>query len=908
MHATEAIRPNSAPLFLATKVLPPRLRAGLIDRPRLVLLSEKAEYARLTVIKAPAGYGKTSLALTWLKRFSAGGALAAWLSLDADDDEPTRFFHHLARALHNACASVGASAISLTSEASLPQAQTVVATLINELIDVDEEVYLFVDDYHLIGQPVIHDAMSFFIANASSNVHVVICTRTDPPLPLARLGAANDLLEIDASTLRFNFDETQCFIEHECPGALQAASVKSLFARTEGWAAALRISTSALSRDEYKRDSDISVPTGASRPFAAYLEDMLRRLPADMVGFMLRTSILERLTAPLCEAVTGLDARQGLLDTIAARQLLLEPLDIEGRWFRYHHLMGDYLRRRLETQHRDELAELHRRACAWYAGQSLWTDAVKHAIAAGDTEKAVSLMGHCAMALVRKGDLLTLLGWQRQFPAALMRGQVKISLAIAWGLALAMRFDEALAMLDTIEADAGAGDEADNTRWECLGIRSVVAGLQDDAPRALALAQRCLARPSTDSWTTNAASNVARFGHWKAGNLEALYATPWIPDSIDEDQRNVFASVYRLCLLGHAEMQQMHFGFAERYFSESMQLAERYAGPKSISAALCAPMLAHIWYEQGRLDDAEALLVELMPAIDLAVLLDSVFIAYRVLVRIAIARSNLEQAHALLNQAQTLGYARDWNRLLAGVAVERTRLYLKEGRITEAAACVGQLEQLVAALMAAADPVSPEIETFRALAVGWLAMAQNRTEDAVGSLTSALHSVEERHGDYLALRLRTVLALIWLRGNEPARAVEVFRGVLNANTDIYRSILDQGPEVGPLLQAVRDDTRVTPQTKATVAYIDRLLDGWRALYGPAIKPAREIEYEPLSARERGILELIAQGQSNKEIARTLGIAPETVKTHVKNMFIKLAVDKRAQAVARAQAMGLVATV
>jgi LuxR family maltose regulon positive regulatory protein len=908
MHVIEATRLNRPPLFLATKVFPPRLPAGLIDRPRLLSLAGKAEYKRLTVIKAPAGFGKTSLALTWLDGLNASGAFVAWLSLDTEDDEPARFFHHLAQALRNACASVGASTVSLMGEASLVPAHSVVSTLINELVEVDDEVYLFVDDYHLISLPAIHDAMSYFIANAPSNVHVVVCTRTDPPLPLATLRARNDLLEIDALTLRFNLDETRSFVEHECPGGLGAARVRSLFASTEGWAAALRISASVLSRDECKADSDVSAPSGASRPFAAYLEDMLKRLPPDMVEFMLRTSILDRLTASLCEAVTGIAAQQGMLDTISARQLLLQPLDIEGRWFRYHHLMGEYLRRRLETRYRDEVKDLHRRACQWYAKEEQWTDAVKHAIAAGDTQDAVSLMGHCAMALVTKGDLITLLGWQRQFPAHLMRGQVKVTLAIAWGMALAMRFDEALAMLDEIERDVGTGssDAADNIRWECQGIRSVVAGLQDDAPRALAIAQACLDRPSTDSWTKNVVSNVVRFGHWKAGNLQALYATPWIPYSIEEDQRNVFASVYRLCLLGHAEMQQMHFALAERYFTDSMQLAERHSGPKSISAALCAPMIAQIWYEQGRLEEAEALLADLMPVIDLAVLLDSTLIAYRVLVRIAISRADPEQAYALLDRAQALGYARRWDRLIAGVLVERARLCLTEGRITEASACVVQLDQIVCSGCTAAEAVSPEIETYRALAVGWVAMAQNRTEEALGSLTGALRSVESRHGDYLALRLRTVLALVWLRANEQSRAVEIFREVLSANSGIYRSILDQGPEIGPLLHAVRDNTRSTLQTKETIAYIDRLLDGWRLLYEPAAGPRRDPEREPLSARERGIVELIARGQSNKEIARTLGIAPETVKTHVKNIFVKLDVDKRAHAVARAQSLGLVA--
>ncbi|OAJ55072.1 helix-turn-helix transcriptional regulator [Paraburkholderia ginsengiterrae] len=905
MLMTEVTPAKHPPLVLATKVLPPRLPSGLIDRPRLIRLAEQAESKRLTVIKAPAGFGKTSLALMWVNRLRANGTQVAWLSLDTEDDEPARLLHHLAQALQHACGNVGAAAIGLTTAASLVPAQAVAATLINELVDVEDEVFLFLDDYHLISLAPIHEAMSFFIENAPSHVHVVLCTRTDPPLPLARLRAGNELLEVDAATLRFNLDETRSFVERECPGKVRAASVKSIFASTEGWAAALRISASMLPRDEGERTRELTAPSGTLRPFAAYLEDMLIRLPPDMVDFMLRTSILDRLSAPLCEAVTGVAASQAMLEAIAARHLLLDPVDLEGTWFRYHHLMGEYLRLRLETHLRDQVPDLHRRACKWYAAQERWTDAVKHAIAAGATDEAVSLMGHCAMALVTKGDLLTLLGWQRQFPAHLMRAQLKVTLAIAWGMALAMRFADALAMLDVIEreADTSANPSPDDIRWECQAIRSVVAALQDDAPRAMAIAQPCLMRPSTDIWTTNVVTNVVRYGHWKAGNLEALYATPWIPYSMEEDQRNVFASTYRLCLLGHAEMQQMHFGLAERYFSESMRLAEHYSGPQSIAVALCAPMLGQIRYEQGRLDEAEALLTDLMPVIDAAVLLDSMLIAYRLLARIAVARANTAHAYTLLDHAQAVGYGRRWDRLTAAALVERTRLCLAEGRLTEASACVVQLDQLAASM----GTVSPEIETYRALASACLALAQNRTADAVELLTGALRGLEIRHGDYLALRLRTVLALVWLSAHERERAVETFREVLGVamRMGIYQSILDHGPEIGALLQAVRDETRSTAQTKDSLAYLDRLLAGWRALYQRDSKSERDAEREALSVRERDIVELIAQGQSNKEIARTLGIAPETVKSHVKSIFVKLAVDKRAQAVARAQALGLV---
>ncbi|MBK5120489.1 tetratricopeptide repeat protein [Burkholderia sp. R-69980] len=909
MHVTEATISNKPLLFLATKVVPPRLPTGLIDRPRLASLAAQTEKKRLTVIKAPAGFGKTSLALGWLSALATNSARVAWLALDADDDEPARYFNHLAHALRQACGNVGASVIGLTAEASFVPANALASTLINELVDVDEEVYLFIDDYHLISEAPIHEAMSLFIANAPSQVHVVLCTRTDPPLPTAKLRARNELLEIDASTLRFDFDETRRFVEHECPGKLGTTDVKSLFATTEGWAAALRISASVLARDDRPQGWRASAPTGASRPLADYLEDILQSLPAGMFEFMLRTAILDRLSAPLCEALTGEKQSQITLDAIVARQLLLEPLDLEGHWFRYHPLMAEYLRRRLNDRYPDEITELHRRAWQWYAAEHQWTDAVRHAIAAGATDDAIRLMEHCAKSLLKSGDLLTLVGWQRQFPADLMRAQITVTLAIVWGTVLAMRFDDTLSMLDSIEHDAAdKAVDADYVRWECAAIRSALAALQDDPQRALPLAQQYLARPSRDAWTTNAISNVARFCHWKAGNLEALHAIPWIPDPVEEDQRSVFSTVYRLCLLGHVEMQQLRFPLAERRFNEAMALAEHHSGPHSIAAALCAPMIAQLRYEQGRLDEAEALLVELMPVIELAVFLDSVLISYRILIRIAVARSNFAHAYALLDSGQALGQARRWNRLIAAALAERTRLNLAEGRLAEAGACVAQLRQLATSDAGSAGPVSPEIENYRDLGAACLAIRRQQTQEAVEILNGALARLEHLHGTYLALRLRTLLALAWLNAGERDRALTIFHEVATvaAPAGVCQSIVDQGPEIGPLLKLARESVgATTAKTQEIVTWLDRLLDSWRAQHEPNSQPRREVERDRLSSRERGIVELIAKGQSNKEIARTLGITPETVKSHVKSIFTKLEVDKRAQAVSRAQALGLV---
>ncbi|CAE6825095.1 HTH-type transcriptional regulator MalT [Paraburkholderia haematera] len=283
-------------------------------------------------------------------------------------------------------------------------------------------------------------------------------------------------------------------------------------------------------------------------------------------------------------------------------------------------------------------------------------------------------------------------------------------------------------------------------------------------------------------------------------------------------------------------------------------------------------------------------------------------ISYRILIRIAVARANFTHAYALLDSAQALGQERRWNRLVAAALAERTRLNLAEDRLAEAGACVGQLRQLATANAGSSGAVSPEIENYRDLGAACLAIRRQHTQEAVAILSGALERLGHLHGTYLALRLRTLLALAWLNAGERDRALAIFHEVATAAAPagVCQSIVDQGPDIGPLLNLARDSVRTTTaKAQEIVTWLDRLLNSWRAQHEPNNQPRREGERERLSSRERGIVELIAQGQSNKEIARTLGITPETVKSHVKSIFTKLEVDKRAQAVSRAQALGLV---
>jgi LuxR family transcriptional regulator, maltose regulon positive regulatory protein len=321
------------PLLLTTKTQPPRRAAGLIDRPRLFGLTDQIATKLLTVIKAAAGFGKTCFAAALAEHLRRDGAVVAWLSLDASDDEPARFLFNIAHVLRRARDGIGKPAIDLIREISLLPSQTIVATLINDLADSDDEVYLFLDDYQYVTQHAIHDGISFFLRNAPSNFHLILITRVEPPFPLARLRVQNKLLEIDGSVLRFDLEETRHFLEQEKLDVPRPAELTELLAKTEGWPAVLRIVTSTCGRDFPRRMRGL---TGGSRPIGAYLAEMLEGLPEDMTSFMTRTAILDRLAAPLCQAVTGESASQDLLRSIEIRQLLLIPLDQDGTWYRFH--------------------------------------------------------------------------------------------------------------------------------------------------------------------------------------------------------------------------------------------------------------------------------------------------------------------------------------------------------------------------------------------------------------------------------------------------------------------------------------------------------------------------------------------------------------------------------------------
>jgi LuxR family maltose regulon positive regulatory protein len=892
--------------FLATKILPARF-VGLLTRPRLFAMMPELAAKRLGIIKAPAGFGKSSLAATWAEMLEQDGNVVGWLTIDSDDDEATRFLFYVSQALHQACPNVGADAIGLILENNLIDPMAILSSLINDLAEIEDDVYLFLEDYHWISASRIHQTIAYFLKHAPSHCHVVLTTRTEPPLPLATLRAQNQLVELDAEALRFDMRETQAFLDSTKPGMLEFPDVQLLQRKTEGWPAALRIISSIPSKSGSGLKEYVHNLSGAQRPIAAYLTEMLDGLPVELVEFMLRTAILDRLSGPLCEAVTGLSSCRTILASLAQRQMLLTPLDNKGLWFRYHTLLSEYLRQRLEADRAIEVPELHGRAALWYASHELWTEAVQHAILAGAPDRAIGWINNCAMALIKRGDLFTLLEWQRQFPDELIRGQCEVRLAIAWGLALALRFDDALKLATNIAGDIAAKPLPDGKLLcECQAIRSVVIALKDNSESALTPAQDCMNR-SSDPWTANVASNVVRFSHMKAGNLKQFHATPWIPYSVEEDRRNVFASVYRHCLNGLAEERQIRIAAADEHYREALRIAEQEVGPNSIAAALPASLIARIKYEQGQFDEAEGWVIDRVPLINSATMLDCVWSTYYVMSRVAAARMNFERARTLLERAENLGAARDWGRLSAGVVAEQTRLYLNDGRRDEAAACVDRLERLARKYPAPKPSAWSEIEWYHKLARARLMDQQARPDEAILILQQLQHEAEAMQHPQFLICIAIRLSAIQLSAGKAAEAVSRFSRVLAACAAAghYQSVVDEGPVVSELLRATQEAGNVKADL---IPYVDRLAAGLNRVRQDHSAPNSSARIlSALSRRETDILTRIADGLSNKEIARSLGIGPETVKSHLKSIFTKLGVERRAQAVSRAQTLGIVTT-
>ena len=526
--------------LLETKLHVPRWRRGLVARPRLSERLSRGAESALTLVSAPAGFGKTTLLAEWLAAAPADGRSVAWLSLDRRDNDPALFWTYLVAALKTAAPGAGAGALSLLQPPQPPNEAGLVA-LLNDLDAISNDVVLVLDDYHVVEARDVQDGMAFLLDHLPPQIHLVIGSRADPALPLARLRGRGELVEIRAAELRFTPGEAAVYLNEMMGLQLTAADVAALEGRTEGWIAALQLAALSLQGREDVA-AFIDGFAGDDRYIVDFLaEEVLQRQPGHVQQFLLQTSILDRLSGPLCDAVTGQDGSKAKLAALERGNLFLVPLDDRRQWYRYHQLFADVLHARLRDEQPDDVPGLHRRASGWYERNDEPSEAIRHALAGGDFERAADLVELAIPAMLRSRQEAAVLGWLERLPDEVVRVRPVLSVGFAGALLAGGEFEGVEARLQDAErwlntaTGSGTGPQAppaemvvvDDEGFGSLPVmielyRAALALARGDGPGTVRHARRALElSPADDHLGRASAAALMGLASWASGDLEA---------------------------------------------------------------------------------------------------------------------------------------------------------------------------------------------------------------------------------------------------------------------------------------------------------------------------------------------------------------------------------------------------
>jgi LuxR family transcriptional regulator, maltose regulon positive regulatory protein len=895
---------TSEPL-LQTKLYPPRVTRELVDRPRLA--QRLAAGPAVLLVSAPAGFGKSTL----LAQSLLGGSprpdrsAVAWLSLDSGDGDPSSYWAYVLAALRTAAPGVGAPAQALLESPGGAPITTVLTTVINDLAASDEDVVLVLDDYHVVHAPAIHEAMAFLVEHLPPQLRLVISTRSDPPLPLARLRARGELAEVRAADLRFTEPETAAYFAG-MGLELSAAEVSTLEGRTEGWVAALQLAALSLQGRE-DLAGFIDGFAGDDRHVVDYLvEEVVHRQPEAVRDFLLRTSVLSRLSGPLTDAVTGRTDGRAMLEALDRDNLFLVPLDDQRRWYRYHHLFADMLQARLLDELPGEARELHHRASAWFEEEGDTTAAVEHALAAGDVDRAAGLVEAALPAMTKERREAQLRRWMEALPdevyarrPVLANGYVGALMStgetrgVEPRLRLAEEWVEAAQALPAGESPPGLL-AAHPVQWQRLPgwVRIHQAGLalmSDDVGATIEHCRAALAvLAPDDNLGFGAATALMGLASWRQGDLttaESAYA-----ETIRRFGLEGYVADILGCTVTLADLQLTmgRLRDAERTYRSALELAERQpAGPPrgtpDMHVGLC---LIHL--EHGDLGAAKE---QLRLAQELGEHLGLPKHPHRW----RIAEADVREAEGDLVGALTMldgagrVYDLDFSPDVRPVAAMRARVWIKQRRPEQALAWATQRGLAV----------TDEPDYLREFEHVTLARALLGAGDraAAGFLERLLTAAEAdgRHGTVLEILI--LLALARQReGDTGAAMAALSRALELGEAEGYvRVFTGEGPAIAPLLSAMAKRGGATSYAARLTGSTDR---------APLEPARRDVLVDPLSDRELDVLRLLASELSGPDIARHLVVSLNTVRTHTKNIYAKLGVGSRREAVRRADELGL----
>ncbi|HEX6605578.1 MAG TPA: LuxR C-terminal-related transcriptional regulator [Chloroflexia bacterium] len=897
--------------MLATKLYIPPSPPTAVQRARLLERLTAGLHRKLTLIAAPAGFGKTTLVSAWV---AGCGRPVVWLSLDAADSDPARFLTYLVTALRGVAPDIGEGVLRVLAAPQPPPPEAILTSLLNEIAAVPQAFVLVLDDYHLIEVPAVDQALAFLIEHLPPQMHLVIATREDPPLPLARLRARAQLTEVRGADLRFTSAEAAAFLRAMGLN-IAAEDVTALEERTEGWIAGLQLAALSLRGHEDVHDF-IQAFAGDHRYILDYLvEEVLQRQPAPIRRFLLQTAILDRLYGPLCEAVTGQPDGSALLEDLERGNFFVVPLDDRRQWYRYHHLFGQVLSAHLRAEQPDQVATLHRRASAWYEQQGAVVEAIHHALAAADFARAADLIERTVPEMRRTREVARLLSWFKALPDAVLRARPVLS-AEYGGVLLAdgqvagveARLQDAERWLDPTTAmrarqDAPAAmvvvdDEAFRRLPGAIAmyraglalVRGDVAGTMHYARQARDLA------PEDDDLGRSGAVALLGLASWASGDLAAAHRT--YAEGMAGVLRAGFISDAINGAIARAEIRiaQGRLHEAGRTYEQALQLAAAQGEPVLQGTADLYVGLSELARERNDLPAAAEHLQRSQELGERTGFPQNRSRWCVAMARIRQAQGDLAGALDLLQEAERR-YVSDFFPNVRPVAAWRTRVWVAQRRLGDAFDWARERG------LSVEDDLS-YLREFEHLTLARVLLARYTSDgtahwvqQALGLLARLLQTAEagERTGSVIEILVLQALAH-QAQGAIPAALVPLQRALALAEPEGYvRIFVDEGAPMAVLLQAAARQGIAPDYSRQLLAALGP---------APAGPPAKQPLIEPLSDRELEVLRLLGSDLSGPEIARALMVSLNTMNTHTKNIYAKLGANNRRAAVRRAAELHL----
>ena len=842
---------------------------------------------KLTLVSAPAGFGKSTVVSSWLADRQNG---TAWLSLEAEDNDPGTFWRYVLAALQTVEPGFGHDAKQIIGSPQVVNPQPALVSMLNEISANAFAFTLVLDDYHVIESPEVHDSLSFFLEHLPPTMHIFLLTRIDPPLPLGRLRAYGDLIEIRAADLQFSFDETVDFLDRVMNLDLDREQITTLERRTEGWVVGLKLAGLSLQRQQ-DRSAFIDAFSGSHQYILEYLtEEVLQTLSDSQRAFLLRTSILDSFCVPLCEIVTGDSASAKIIDELIADNLFVIPLDQSGEWFRYHHLFTQMLQALLQRDCGDEIPGLHLRAAAWYREAGHLAQAAEHVFRSGDLEQAKKYVVDNWNDMLHLGGVATVLKWVKRLPDEMARDDVYLALANCWArylsgrtLLMALYVEYAEAAFERLtDQEALSGKQHGFVGAQVYLMRSALLLSQGQFAESVGYAEHAVEIVPPDigiaagpAWNLLGA---ARFGAGDAeGGIEA-YQTGMDIAYAAKNYLSAFAAVFwsTIYLIRQGRLME-----AYEQCSRAIERANQDGANRVPAFGLLYVALALITLERNQLNEA-CELVEKGGGFS-----EGLRYGRTIRARLNLALGEVETAIAMLEDVERIVLAAGEPHAIAEMHLEWARLHIQLGNMDEVRARFQVLNQI--------DPLQLAHPLLR-YSVDWLSAyidwLDGEHESALETINHAIERAREARSDGELLQLLTLKAIILDSNGKPTSSILEEAFSIGIAQEYRRTWLDAGKAIIPLLRKFRSND------PSIQSYIDAIMSMCEKTCGQDEPPMI------LTEREMDIMRLIGKGYSNPDIAKELVVTLNTVKKHTSNIYSKLGVASRTQAIAKMQELNL----